>query len=696
VATLTGSLEEGGGRGERFLGRLRDRLIAADPAFSRLRLSSRAILSLLLSLALLVGVHFLLHRLSLAAFGMAVVISFLGAMGVTDKGARAQAVSRAYGFLIAVPLFVLAGLLAARPQLAFPVLLVVIFAAAYVRKFGQRWFGLGMVAFMAYFMGDYLRPAPADIASVASATALSFAVTHLVTTVILRDDPERDFRRALKTINRRINLILRALLETAERGVTAADRMLLQRHLDRLRDIVLMAEGFIPQGETGSLAAAGSASDLAVALFELQLVAERLVGFALTTAPPPADQLRGVLYRDGSALPTGTDGAAGSEGGESAAQLLRRVEWSRRRVEAVLGSTPSPAFSIAPGAAPGPQAGPAAISPRRLGWISIPRDFELPIQMTLACGIALSCGLLLSSVRWYWAVFAAFLVFSNAKSRADTALRALHRSAGAFAGLIGGTALATLLQGQPIVSGVLIPVLFFIGFYFVQTSYGTMMFCVTVGLALLYGIMGMFTPELLVLRLVETVIGAVAGTLVAFLVFPARASQTAATALEKYLGALGDLVAAAQRRAHGEPEPQHLLARSRLLDRSYTELANAVRPLGGPWSVVTRFGEVRERLLLLTACAHWGRVLARGLKPDAGLPAESVARVDTLVDEVRQRIGEAEAVRDAYFERPETAPQPPLRRAPLPVGNDEDPLFALEVISALLGRATRDPTLRRP
>src|SRR5262249_36479475 len=152
---------------------------------------------------------------------------------------------------------------------------------------------------------------------------------------------------------------------------------------------------------------------------------------------------------------------------------------------------------------------------------------------------------------------------------ADTALRALHRSAGAFAGLIGGTALATLLQGQPIVSGVLIPVLFFIAFYFVQTSYGTMMFLVTVGLALLYGIMGMFSPGLLVLRLAETVIGALAGTLVAFLVFPARASQTAATSLDKYLRALDDLLTAAQRRAHAEPEPQHLLARSRLLDRSY-------------------------------------------------------------------------------------------------------------------------------
>jgi hypothetical protein len=42
---------------------------------------------------------------------------------------------------------------------------------------------------------------------------------------------------------------------------------------------------------------------------------------------------------------------------------------------------------------------------------------------------------------------------------------------------------------------------------------------------------------------------------VAFLIFPARASLTAAVALDKYLAALGDLVAAARRRAHRGNQP---------------------------------------------------------------------------------------------------------------------------------------------
>jgi hypothetical protein len=660
--------------GERFLGQLRDRIVAADPAFSRLRLSSRALLSLLLSLGLLVGFHFLWHPLPLTAFGLAVVLAFVAAMAVTDKGAKAQAVTRLYALLASVMLVFVAGVLAPWPLLAFPVFLVVIFAAAYVRKFGTRWFGLGMVAFMAYFMGDYLRPAAADIGWIAFGAALTLAVTQVVTTVILGDDPERDFRRAFVTIDRRINLILRRLIEAQQQGVPPDSKMM-QRHLDRLRDIVLMAEGFIPQGELGSLAAAGAASDLAIALFELQLLVERLVGF-MRTAPAPEKLLEALLFRDQQRLSAAAGQLRSGTPAEPGTAPLVRVERARNRVEAALAQRPSPAFAARPGAAGATlSAVLASSSSGAAKWLKVPPDLQRPIQITLACGIALSIGLTLSPVRWYWAVIAAFIVFNNAKSRADTALRALQRSAGTFAGLIGGTAVATLMHGQPIVSAALIPVMFFVGFYFVQMSYSTMIFFVTVALALLYGVMGMFTPQLLVLRLAETVVGALAGTVVAFLVFPARASLSAGAALDKYLGALGDLVIAAQQRAHAEQEPLHLLARSRLLDRAYTELASTVRPLGGPWNVVTRFGDVRERLLLLTACALWGRVLARGLKPDAKLSAESLARIDVLVDEVWQRIGEAEAVKNAYFERPESRGQTMGDRPPVSGADVEDPVF---------------------
>lgn len=679
-------------QGERLLGRLRDRVAAGDPAFSRLRLASRGLLSLLLSSALLAGITFFIHPLPVAAYGLALIIAFNASLAVRDPTKAGQLRTRLYALPAAVGAVFLGGLVAGMPLLADATFLTVIFAAVYVRKFGQRWFAVGMITFMSYFMGDYLRARPADIGWLALAAALALAVTHFVATVVLHDDAERDFRRALVTIDRRINLILRYLLDPDRHGGPAAiDRRPVQKHLARLRDTVLMAEGFIPQGEEGSLAAAGAASDVAVALFELQLVVERMAR-ASYLALPPDELVRAVLYHDEAAVDQAVRGLRDAPPAEEiASRLLLRVHQARTRLTSALGPKPSPAFAPA---APRPNSPPAA-SPDAVASWHVPLEYQLPIQVTLACAIALSIGLMVSPMRWYWAVITAFIVFNNTKSRADTAMRSLQRSAGTFAGLIGGTAVATLLHGQLLLSGVAIPVLLFVAIYFVQTSYGTMIFFLTIALALLYGVTGTFTPELLLLRLEETVIGALAGTLVAFLVFPARASKAAAAALDKYLAALGDLVTTARRRAHGEPEPLHLLARSRLLDRAYAELAAAARPLGGRWNAVTRFGEVRERLLLLTGCAHWGRVLARSLRPGQPPSPAIVARIDVLADEVAARIGRATAIRDRFFDRPEVAASMVAPRPPLPITESEDPAFALEVISALLGRAALDARFRQ-
>ena len=470
-----------------------------------------------------------MRPLPIAAYGLAVVISFVGSMAVRDADGRGQALTRLFAGAAAVLSVFLASLLAPRPVIADLAFLAVIFGAVYIRKFGPRWFAVGMIAFMAYFMGDYLRPHPSDIGWLALAAALALIATHLSTAVLLRDDPERNFRRAVTTIDRRINLILRDLMQAA--GDTAAPRASsdpLRAHLARLHDVVLMAEGFIPQGEDGTLAAEGPASELAVALFDLQLAVEQLVR-ARRDAPPPQPFLRAALAHDDRRLQQlcaeadrETDDAA-----TAGVRLLMRVHRTRARLDAMLAAAPCAAFSRTGAARPSP-AQPAP--PPAPSAMAIPVSLQRPIQVTLACAIALGCGILLSPVRWYWAVITAFIVFNNTSSRADTAVRALQRSAGTFGGLIAGTVVATVVQGQTAVSIAVILLLFFFAFYFIQVSYGLMIFLITIALALLYGLMGMFTPELLLVRLEETMVGGLAGAAVAFLVFPTRASTGVNTA----------------------------------------------------------------------------------------------------------------------------------------------------------------------
>ncbi|HET7414005.1 MAG TPA: FUSC family protein, partial [Pararhizobium sp.] len=485
---------------------------------------------------------------------------------------------------------------------------------------------------------------------------------------------------------RRINLILRQLRHAAREGtVSDEDTKQLRRHTARLRDTILMAEGFLPQGPEGSLAAKGATSDVAVALFHLQLVVERLVR-ARHLGLPPVDLVQAVLDHDERAVSTFAAGMADSGADEDvAARLLVRLQRARVRLTEALGPAPSPAFeSSSSSPPPAPEAKRGGEKARL-----IPEAFESPIQITLACAIAMGIGLLVSPVRWYWAVITAFIVFNNTRSRGDTAVRALQRSAGTFAGFLVGTGVATLLQGHVLTSTVLIFVLFFLAFYFVQTSYSIMIFFITIALALIYGLMGMFSPEILILRLEETVIGAVAGTLMAFMVFPKRTMSGVSEALEAYLGALDALVAGAAAKACGREEATDLLSLSRALDRKYADLAQLVRPLGGPWNAVTRFGEVRERLLLLSGSAHWGRVLAQSLSAGAASVADDVENIDELAGRLAKQIAIARENKAMFFHksRRKSDEDRTASRRPLVRSETDHPVIALEAISTMLDHA---------
>ncbi|MGE0231917.1 MAG: FUSC family protein [Flavobacteriaceae bacterium] len=671
---------------ERLFARLREQIAAGDPAFSRLRLSARAMLSLALAESLL-GLVTVFHSLPAAAYALAAVMSFICTIGVRAPTQRAQIITRAQAGTAGVAAIFISSLLAPMQLVASAAFLCVIFGAVYVRRFGPRWFVTGMVAFMGFFLGDFLRPPPAGIGWVALAAAGAAVFTHLVSNYLLPDDPESDFRRAMITIDRRINLILRALLHAAEHGGTSEEeRRSLSRHVALLRETIVMAEGYIRQGEDGALAAEGPASDLAIALFDLQLSVEQMVKAARVSLPP-AHLIRAALRHEGDVLDRAAAATARGDGKplrdkEIMVRLIDQVSRTRRHLGQTLGEPPSPAFVHGgPGVMPPPPTPP--LRPASI----VPQTLQAPIQVTLACALAMAGGVLLSTGGWYWAVITAFIVFNNARSRADTALRALQRAGGTLAGLAAGAGAAVLLQGQPLVSGVLIVGLFALAFYFVQTAYGVMIFFITVAVALLYGLAGTMTPDILLVRLEETVIGGVAGAAVAFFVFPVRTSIGAAASLERFLDALSDLVRAAGERMRGERGGTALLAMSRRLDRAYQDLAVAARPLGAPWGAVTRFGEIRQKLLPLSAAVHWARLLARSCPVGPKVEDETKARFEARAREVSALIEEARAQKEIFFER-RKARKPADVAATAAIARAEDPALALDAIATLLRRVT--------
>lgn len=118
--------------------------------------------------------------------------------------------------------------------------------------------------------------------------------------------------------------------------------------------------------------------------------------------------------------------------------------------------------------------------------------------------IAMTLGLGLSRERWFWAVLASFLVFTNTEARVAIRRRLPRRSDRWGHRSIDRLLLATLLlpatscrrwQSRVSPSSRL---------YLLQTSYATMTFFVSIALCLVYGMIGSLTLDLLLLRVEET------------------------------------------------------------------------------------------------------------------------------------------------------------------------------------------------
>ncbi|MCB8838944.1 FUSC family protein [Aurantimonas sp. VKM B-3413] len=634
-------------------------MASSDPGLSRLRMALRGTLTLVAVAASLAALHFV-TTLSIAAYGLGIVTAFIGSLAIRDIGARARAVSRLYSGLASFAAVAMVSVIA-HPRIVDGLFLVIIFLAVFIRRFGPRWNAVGMATFMATFLSAYLHAGVGDLGGVALAIGVSSAVAHLVRNTVLPERPAWDFAVAVEAVGERLRQLRLALADAHAAGpgdpMRAREIVRLEA---RLKDMILTAEGYLP-AKAADAAGEAARREMAIALFDLHLAAETrfFVGFDETT---------------GQAAPGEIDVAD------------RRIDRTLEAVRRLASALPKSAFAADPGlprpAAPG------------TGWMGLFQDpaVRTAIQVTLASAIAMTAGIWLSERRWFWAILTAFLVFTNTQSRGDTAMRGLARALGTLFGIVVGIALATALSGKTGVEIGLIVVFVFSAFYYLQVSYAAMTFFITLVVSLLYGLIGQFTPELLVLRLEETLIGAAAGILVSFAVFSRSTSSVARQAVEDYFDALDDLLEAAERAVAGEPDIK-LLRSSRQIDRKADDLAVAARPLGSNWQLVRRPGRVRRTLIRFRGCAHWAHVFADALRAmlvtQESLPADLGSRIAA----VRAKVATAKASSSSFF----GSEMLTLGRAPsrLPLAADtpedrSDPRLALAVIAHILDEPLRD------
>ncbi|RFC63361.1 hypothetical protein DYI37_09950 [Fulvimarina endophytica] len=585
-------------------------IAAKDPSLARLRMALRTTLTVI-GVGLALALAHLVHPLPFTAYGVGIVTSLQGALAVRDIGTRQRAVTRFWcglaGFAAILIVTLLVPFLAA-VEIWF---LVVIFAAVFIRRFGVRWNAVGMYAFMCSFIAGYLKPEVADLGGIAVAIVISGVVAHFLRNTILPERRSKDFEIAIIAVGSRARALSRVLAQAAGAGPNTSREPLIAAEND-LRDAILVADGDLPV-RAASPAAEPARRAMAECLMDVQVVAEIRTAAAFAVPRDPAFEAR----------------------------VDARFHETLGRMHRMAREMPKEAFD---GEAV-PLQRPAV--PQFTGLVSDPA-LRSAMQVTLATAIAMVGGLLLSPTRWFWAILTAFLVFTNVQSRGDTLFRGLSRALGTLVGIVFGIALATLLAGDVVLSSALAIVSIFVAFYFLMVSYAVMTFFVTVAISLIYGLIGVFTPDLLILRLEETVIGAIAGIFVSFVVFPRSARGAADDAARDYFRTARvslDAIAAALRGEHSADK----LALERALDRSYDGVVMAARGIGSPWQMQRRPGPVRRTLFRMRALAHYVHVLGGHVTQDglAGADREALAGdVESLAEKL-ERLGQ----RSGYFDK---------------------------------------------
>ncbi|MFE9774441.1 FUSC family protein [Streptomyces sp. NPDC005931] len=258
------------------------------------------------------------------------------------------------------------------------------------------------------------------------------------------------------------------------------------------------------------------------------------------------------------------------------------------------------------------------------------------IQATAGAGFALFVGQLVSGQRWYWAVGATWWIFVNTTSRGETLVRGFRRLLGTVIGIGLGLVVAVPVHGDGPPTAWIVAVCVFGIFYTAAVSYTWMMLWVTLLAAMLYGLLGVLTPGLLALRLVETGVGALGAALAVAFVLPVTTHSVTDAWIRRALRCVHACTAETAARLAGaedaDPTPrvaelEQLLARVRL---SVAPLVHPLNPMCG------RKRRARRVLDLLDDCAREVHgLVAVAADPEASHDARLAAacwRVEAAVE----------------------------------------------------------------
>lgn len=558
---------------------LLDRILASDPSLDRLRSGLRALFTAVLcaGLFLLLTRWFgLKYQLSLAGS----VVSVIAIVALQDAGRRQQQITMAWMAAMASVALVVGTLAAGKLGLSAILFLVTIFNSFEMRRFGPRGAGLGTISYQSYFYAMLFKNPPDKAAWLPMFVFLGCAIAFAVHFWLVPEHPGRMLKSEVRAYRARIAVLLHDLarwLDQDGRNDKAGNRRI-DAHLAALNARSLGLDARL----AGFASDAGDGARLREQVLRCELAAETVADVVRTQDGDAASrralaaQLRELEAVAGRAAPDFDPDAWSAR-----LALPPDARWRLCHAAGVLArmapwraSLPATRDERKPAPAPTQsQSQSQADVSKHASWFD-----DTTRRALQACGAALGAmlaGHAISPSHWYWAVFAAFVVFTRAGTVGQTLSGAWRQVLASLAGLCLGVLFAELVHGNRDVELGLLFVFVAVGFYAFKGMQNIYTVLLTAMLAMLYELMGMNSPQMLLLRLTETAVGALIAVLSARLILPVRTEEESDGKGAELLRAAGRLLAASFEGGRRPP----LNDAVRELDRKLQALRGALGPV---------------------------------------------------------------------------------------------------------------------
>lgn len=663
-----------------------DKLLASDPGLTRLRMAGSAVTGV--ASALLVEYVFALvthagKMGTIISMLLGAIICMMGTMALAGRDFLPKLKIAAF-FPVALGTGLLIGVLvSSHTVIMLTMFVVVMFIAIFIRRFGMPFFFYGFMGWMGYFFATFTHATWSQLPGLLIAIIIASAWVLFLSGVLLRTNPKKNLQRTLNAFESRARTMIRScsdLLSATEPNRRKRLKRRLHTRQVQLSEAALMIEGW--SAEDGSLPPERSAPLLRRRVIDVQHVLDRMAGSAemlidldpsiAQTAARIADRL---VYRDDTNIKDDVQDlikrSKDTYSKLNSKQGLKDPDTFRLAVrsfaEAALEFTSliqemtidqddeklrdrsideyNPVVGLFLGNLPGSPAVAQDVPARGQGWNPLARLSLVnrqAVQALIAGALAIIIGREVSPVRYYWAVIATFVMFAGTATRSETFQKGLNRVIGTLIGLFASIWFAQLTSGHITLVIAVILMSIFCGFYLFRISYAYMIFFITIMIGQLYSVLHMFSPGMLILRLEETIVGALIGFVVTLIVVPLSTRDTIRTARNTLFSVLGELLNADADEMDQKESDQDLDELTLNLDNHMRQLSVVAKPLTSKL-VLGYSPRVRHRLSLYGSITSGARALSVALRNSEAkepLTNEDLALACRSLSEIAKELSE--------------------------------------------------------